>query len=199
MHVSFLRLPLACFVRRRAVALALLFLCGPVAAELKESIEFSYYTAEPRWYESMARSVVKASPIREGGKAFMGHTAWSVQWNVAWKRMDDGKCAMRTVSTQLHSVVTLPQMKLRDADDQSRFDAFLAALRAHELDHVAIARNAATEIDRRILALPAMPSCELLEASANELGQSLLEEARQKDAAYDTETGHGKTQGALLN
>ena len=106
---------------------------------------------------------------------------------------------MEKVRTHLHSVITLPQAALKDAADAQRFDSFLAALRAHELEHVDIARDAARTIDERIQEMPPMANCNALENAANALGQSQLEQDRQLGNEFDQLTGHGKTQGALLN
>lgn len=182
-----------------ALAAGLLLTAVPAAAEMSESIAYRYYTAEPRWYQSLASAMLGASPVRENGKSYLGHTTWTVKWDMDWTQLGNGQCAINRVRTHLHSVVTLPQAVLSDAQEQSRFDTFLAALRAHELDHVSFARDAAREIDQRIQRLPPMPSCDQLETAANELGQMQLSEARQRDLAYDRETGHGKTQGAVLD
>ena len=182
-----------------AMAAGLLLTGFPATAEVSEAIEYRYYTAEPRWYQSLSGAVLKASPIRENGKSFMGHTAWTVKWDMNLTKQGNGQCTIDQVRTHLHSIVTLPQAALTDEREKSRFDAFFSALRAHELDHVAIAHDAAREIDQRILRLPAMSACDQLEDAANELGQMLLGEARRRGVAYDVQTGHGKTQGAMLD
>lgn len=182
-----------------SLAIAALVACWPAAADMSESLEYRYYTVEPSWYQSLAGAVLKASPVRENGKTFMGNTLWTVKWDMEWRSRANGQCAMEKVRTHLHSVITLPQAVLKDAEDAQRFDAFLAALRAHEQEHVDIARDAARAIDERLQRMPAMASCDQLEDAANALGQTLLEEARQRGVDFDRKTGHGKTQGAVLN
>jgi predicted secreted Zn-dependent protease len=187
------------WLHRAAVFACVAMSCLSANAEVVESLEYKYYTVESHWYEPLARSVIKASPVREGDKSFMGHTAWTVRWDMSWQQEGSGRCAMGQVRTYLHSVITLPQASLSNPQEQTRFDTFLAALRAHELDHVAIARDAARAIGQRLMSLPPMATCQELESVANALGQKELETARRRGVEYDVETGHGKTQGAVLN
>jgi predicted secreted Zn-dependent protease len=189
----------ASLLRRLALGVLALVACVPAAADVTESLAYRYYSVTPHWAEPLWRSVIKASPIRENGKTFMGHTAWTVKWDTQWEKQANGSCAMAKVRTHLHWVITLPQAVLSEADEQARFDAFVKALRAHELDHVDIARDAAREIDRRLQRMPSMASCDQLEDAANTQGQLLLDEARRRGVEYDLKTEHGKSQGAVLN
>lgn len=185
-------------LRSTGVAAAMLLACGLAAADMSESVEFRYYTATQRAGETLASSVIKASPVRERGKTYMGQTAWTLKWDLNWQQQRNGKCTLGEVRTHLHAIVTLPQMALADAGDRARFEAFSSALRRHELDHVAIARDAAREIERRLQRMPPMKNCKALQTQANGLGQRLLAEARRKGIEFDKKTGHGRTQGAVL-
>lgn len=82
---------------------------------------------------------------------------------------------------------------------REQFDKYLSALRVHELGHYDIANIAAAEIDRMILALPEMPSCKVLETTANDLGYRTLSEYKEKEIRYDASTAHGRSQGAWLD
>lgn len=186
-------------IRRFALGAVALLTCLPAAAEVSESLEYRYYNVKPHWAESLARSVIKATPIRENGKPYMGHTAWTVKWDMQWDKQPNGSCALDRVRTHLHWIITLPQVVLSDAEDQARFDDFVKALRAHELDHVGFARDAARAIDRRLQSMPSMPTCDQLEDAANAQGQQQLDVARRRGVEYDVQTQHGKTQGAMLN
>jgi predicted secreted Zn-dependent protease len=185
--------------RRLALGALALVACSPAAADVAESLEYRYYIVTPHSATPLWRSVIKASPIREYGKTYMGHTAWTVKWDMKWKRQANGGCAMVKVRTHLHGIITLPKVVLPDAEQQARFDGFVKALRAHEIEHMDIARDAAREIDRRVQRMPAMASCYELESAANAQGQRLLGEARRRGIEYDARTEHGKSQGAVLN
>jgi predicted secreted Zn-dependent protease len=192
-------LPKPTFPLRAAFAACVLLQCWPAAAEVSESIAYRYFVAKPSADTTLSRSVLQASPIRENGKTHMGHASWNVKWEMAWTQRRDGQCTMDKVRTHLHAVITLPQVAPSNEQEQIRFDKFFKALRDHETGHVDIAREAAREIDRRIQKMPSMASCHDLEAAANALGHRLLGEARQRGQDYDLQTGHGKTQGAVLN
>ena len=192
-------LPTSLFPLRAALAACVLLIAWPAAAEVSESIAYRYYVAKPSADTTLSRSVLQASPIRKNGKTYMGHASWNVKWEMAWTQRINGQCTMDKVRTHLHAVITLPQVALSDAQEQTRFDHFFKVLRDHEIGHVEIAREAAREIDRRIHKMPGMASCYELESAANALGHRLLGEARQRGQDYDVQTSHGKTQGAALN
>ena len=102
------------------------------------------------------------------------------------------------VNTTVTALITLPNFISPPAQAKDVLDEYLVALRQHELGHFELAKDAAERIDAAIRTLPAMASCKLLEAAANERGNRLLEEVRHKEKQYDADTQHGKTQGAWL-
>ena len=185
----------------RAVGLCCAFALPGQAtrAEVSEALQYRYYTVTPHDGEALWQALDRTSPIREKGQVFRGDTRWQVRWDLRWKQGTGGRCALTRVRTTLQATITLPQIDdAWSASTRARFVRYLTALRQHELGHVDSAREAARAIDRRLSAFPAMPSCHALEQAANAAGFELLEQARQRDLAYDQRTAHGRTEGVVL-
>ena len=106
---------------------------------------------------------------------------------------------LRLISNSpLQVEITLPRLVSSDPAVRRRFDRYLGALRAHEMEHVAIGRRYARRIDEGIRRLPQMTSCAALSRAANTLGEKLLQEAVAAEREMDRQTAHGARQGATL-
>lgn len=168
----------------------------PAVAEVTETLNYKTYTAEHKAGTSLLETLNATSPIRQDGKVFHGHTSWNVQWRYRWNEGPNGRCALTENKTTVSAEITLPLLVSSDAKAKLEFSSYSESLLRHELGHLEIAQAVAKRIDERILSLPPMNSCALLEQTANQLGQRLLEEAGQEERNYDLTTGHGRTQGA---
>ena len=140
----------------------------------------------------------KFSSIRQNGQIFHAYTAWNIHWNFRWWEERDGRCRITSNQTRLNAEITLPRLSTADTATRRRFDLYLLALRAHEMEHVRIARDYAQRIDAGILRLPQMPSCAALTRAANALGDELLRQAVHAERDMDQRTAHGARQGASL-
>lgn len=184
-------------------AYALLPICAALphgaAAEVRERLATTEYEVTGNASIPLLQLLNAASPIRENGRAFHGYTKWFVNWRYRWNEGADGSCRIFSVATQVDGHMTLPRLVGGPAELRQRFDTYLTALRKHEMGHYEIARQAGSEIDARILALPTLRNCAALESAANELGRRVLDQHLAREKQYDATTGHGKTQGAWLD
>jgi predicted secreted Zn-dependent protease len=98
----------------------------------------------------------------------------------------------------LTSTITLPRLVNATTAQTNAMNAFLDALRVHELGHVGIGTQAADAIDRALLDVPQMANCQDLDSQAKRVAQRTLDQWRDADQRYDSETGHGRSQGAFL-
>lgn len=170
----------------------------PAQADLNVALSYQYYGVGQPAGMPLLQALDRATPIRENGQVFHGHTQWNIQWNYRWHQQPDGRCQLTQNNTTLSAKVTLPELRQAEPAAKRAFAPYFEALRLHELGHVDLARIAARKIDAAILALPQMDSCTQLEQSANQQGLQLLEQARHSHREYDRTTGHGRTQGAWL-
>lgn len=185
-------------MRLVAVAWLLAQFAGLACAELQENIRSTYYNAEHRAGTTLLATLNHYSPIRQNSQIFHAYTGWNIQWNFRWWEERDGRCRITSNQTRLQVEITLPRLVSSDPAVRSRFDRYLDALRAHEMEHVAIGRRYARRIDEGIRRLPQMTSCAALSRAANTLGEKLLQEAVAAEREMDRQTAHGARQGATL-
>lgn len=183
---------------RKLLLLCFLLITQTSGAEVSDSLEYAYYTANADPASSLRSVLNSASPIRQNGQIFHGYTRWYVKWNFRWQEKPSGHCRITRVATQVTGNITLPRLSGATALQERQFGKYLSALHAHELGHYDIGKEAAATIDMKILNLPEMPSCKALESAANDLGHQVLGEYKERELHYDDSTGHGKSQGAWL-
>jgi predicted secreted Zn-dependent protease len=171
---------------------------GPAFSEVRENLRYAYYDVDARPGLRLAPQITAASPIRENGRKFHGHTKWTVRWKFQWRADRDGYCRVTYTSAVLDAVITLPKLRTASAAQSEIFDRYLAALRVHELGHYDVGTAAAQAIDGELRNLPEMRTCDALEFEGNRVARRTLDRFVEVNRQYDEDTNHGKTQGARL-
>jgi predicted secreted Zn-dependent protease len=167
-------------------------------AEVTDQLDYRYYIAQAQNGRSLFLTLQDASPIRESGRVFLGHTERSIEWRLHWQETPNGTCRITEIRTSLRASIILPQLNGIDAGRQAEYTRFLMALRIHETGHYRIAQQAAQQIDAALAALPEMHNCREVEETANSTGHRIVAEFDAKDVQYDSATKHGQIQGAVL-
>jgi predicted secreted Zn-dependent protease len=153
------------------ILLAALMGAAPVHADTEDQadIEWSYYTVSG---SSLAE--VQDQMSEDGPKGFWAYTTWYVNWT--------GDC-----QTTVKASITLPELA-DDADlydeEIAEFERMLAALRAHELQHVDFGIEFAQEVEES--------GCPLN-------SDAILQPYLAAERAFDAETEHGRLQGVYLD
>ena len=194
----------ACFVKgfmRYSILLLLAYALLPGAAMAKahENLVYSYYEVKARSDQPLSAQLYAASPIKEEGQTFHGHTNWTLQWTLKLSADKSGFCRISSAKTQLHAVVILPKLDGANTQQLASFDRYVAALQQHELGHYKIAEQAAQAIEHKLHAVKGMRNCATLQAYANKNAQRTLDYFNEKNRQYDRETNHGQMQGAWLH
>jgi len=177
---------------------ALAALAPAAHAEVKEELKYTYYEVEVR-PGRLDPQIRAATPIRENGRPFHGNTRWYVRWRYQVGPSGGPQCRVATLNVELTLEITLPKIRGASARQQQAFDRYLEKLRAHEMGHVEIDREAARAVERELLALPPGRDCDSFRAALNTAGHAVLERYRRKNRDYDDSTNHGRSQGAVLN
>jgi predicted secreted Zn-dependent protease len=185
------------------LALCVLTLCAPVVscAEVHESFNTRHYDVTVVPGRSLNEAVTAASTVHataSTGKRFHAYTDWYVRWNWRHREGADGQCRIVAVDVRLTGSMLLPRIRGGSADQVKAFEQYLDALRLHEEGHQNFGRTAAREIDEALRTLPAFRDCETLGREANARANKLLARQVELERRYDQETGHGRTQGAVL-
>jgi len=176
----------------------LILVTSTASAEVVENLDYEYYEAIAKPSQSLLASVNESSPVRHNGHTYHGYTKWNVQWRFFWNTDDSGRCRITSAKTTLTATIQMPKLIGGTSSQRKIFEDYSVALKRHEWGHYEIGREAAASIDRKLLLLPAMEDCPSLERQANALANRNLEQYREKERAYDTSTGYGKSQGAWL-
>lgn len=168
---------------------------GPLPAGVAVSAHETAYDIAGSSAAELRDAMLRAGP-RRGGLPYYGYHAWDVRWRFRWVP-DRGGCAVRRPVVTLTTQITLPRWRPpADAAPAlvDQWDAFLAALRTHELGHRTQARRAAGDVARALEAMRTQ-GCMGIEADANAAARRALERGRAADRRYDAETRHGWAQG----
>lgn len=116
-------------------------------------------------------------------------TAWRIDWVVPGRGRRG--CDLRAVRVRFSATVTLPRLIEADAlapEVRARWDAYLAAARAHEGEHVRDAYRGVAEVRRAIRAA----TCR----SATAAGKRAVAAIGARAVALDAATDHGRRAGA---
>jgi len=173
---------------------------SPVKAEPVVNIQYKYYWIYPKNKQDLGRELDRQSPIIFKGKKYRGYTQWRVNWNYRWWETANS-CKITTAQTQLAVTYTLPKIPDNhpvNAETRQTFNRYFQALFKHEQNHKHSGLLAARAIETALLNLPTFPTCPALEATANQVGNRLVEKYRQRDIEYDRLTDHGRTEGVML-
>jgi len=186
----------SCMTRLLFVPLALAALTAQ--AEVTEDFNTRYYDVKATAGKSLSEAVSAASSIAVAGKKFHGLTEWRVNWSWYHRYEADGRCFITSVKVALTGEMLLPRLSDATPTQSAEFERYLGALQEHENGHRRIGQEAARDIERILLALPQFPNCKQLETEAHARARARLDLHMERDKEYDRNTGHGRTQGAVL-
>jgi predicted secreted Zn-dependent protease len=165
-----------------------------------DDAEIVYYEVVGNSASELRQQLNTKGPIGEGGKRVDGHTDWHVAWTYQYVPAADG-CKFTELGITLTATITLPRWA---ADDEAsnallkKWQSYIAALRVHEDGHYSHGVRAAEEIKSLGQSLHTPEGCSTFAKHFNDQAASILEKYKVADAAYDADTKHGRTQGAVF-
>lgn len=149
----------------------------------------TYHHVSGRTVEQIRASLMRLDLADSvSGEPIEAYTEWYMRW---WIPVDeDGECLLDEAEVLLDVTVALPRLVNADAlpaDLRRSWQAYLAALEAHEATHVRNAFRARSALVRAIR----QADCE----SAEAIFAEGLEALTQRNAEYDRRTRHGMAEG----
>jgi predicted secreted Zn-dependent protease len=158
------------------------------------------YTIAGSRLDHLQRAVLLLGP-RRNGVVHPAFTDWEVRWSYA---PEHGAFDVRATDPQVVAEVTCTFPIWRppssvSVDLVSCWAAYLDALERHEQGHVDLGGAAATAIYEALRTLSPYATPGALQSAAESAVTAVLEEMRARERAYDEATGHGATQGVLLD
>ena len=149
---------------------------------------------------ALAAQTQELGPPDETGKRWGGSADAHITWQFT-SIADPQRCRVNVVNLDVQTVVTLPRWAAPATVApavKTSWDTYVAALSTHEQLHREIAQKYASDLYWALRDLPGERSCPELELKAKAVAQRILQEMASAQVAYDKETQHGITQGAVL-
>lgn len=150
-----------------------------------------YYEIHGATAKELRQALIASSPREANGQPFDGRTAWSVAW--VWPTAPDGSCRLDLARLIVRTTVLLPRWTPPPSVSQAlveHWQHYLARLAHHEALHVALVAQDVPVV----LAAIHGATC----ATANAAATRALTQLQEQSRAYDVETAHGATQGAIF-
>jgi predicted secreted Zn-dependent protease len=150
------------------------------------------YRVSGRDVDSIRASMSAAGPVDgHDHQRVDALTRWFINWN--WQDDGRGGCDLANATVTFHATVLLPELSglgTLPPDLARRWRAYRAALETHEAGHVRYAYQHMGDVKRAL----ASSTC----AGADAAAHAAVAIIGRHDVAYDRETHHGATQGAVF-
>ncbi len=168
--------------------------------ETRVSIEYTTYAVSGSTPGELRVQLDQLGPMDVSGQRHDMYTAWDVRWTYLYGQRG-GKCILTGIQVTVSIIFTFPEWNIpQNASTElvERWKQYLKDAQTHEDGHKDIAIEAGNAILSALKNLPPYPSCEQMEAAADQKGAEILQAYRQKEIDYDRDTQHGVTQGAIF-
>lgn len=139
----------------------------------------------------------------DNDRHFDAKTSWHINWHYNWHYDGPNQthCYVTSVqvSTDINTILPLwTDEKTADSMLQNKWDTYLVNLTNHEQGHGINGKRAADEIEKALLETPVQRDCNALKTELDKRAYDIVHKHNDWDVQYDTDTHHGKTQGAVF-
>lgn len=169
----------------------------PSTSGVRTSVARETYPVRGATADEILRSMAAQAP-RTNGDVFFGLT--SAEIGLRFRPVPiEGGCILNDVEIDLALTIMLPEWTSPAQADHTLsrdWGRFRRALAGHEDQHREIAVSGAERMVRTLDGLR-RESCELVQEEAQQRVQRLEIEIEASQRRYDSETGHGRTEGAV--
>lgn len=166
---------------------------------LKQDIDTHYYEVYGHSAEEV-RAQLNACGATSNGEAYDAYTSYYINWAYNPKTVAGG-CNIQDVAVGAKIDYFYPKWEdpgNTQGDLVDRWQNYMANLIIHEEIHKDIAISGAQAIFDTLSSLPNSSNCSEALTSASDTAHALFTEYDNKNKAYDEETQHGLTQGAVF-
>ncbi len=150
--------------------------------------------------EEIKQSMLLNAMQDDHGNKFTAKTSPKFSWNYKFAENSNG-CKIENTDIEVAITYQLPEIagnvQLND-DDMQKWQKYAAATFKHEQGHAALSIETAKEIEWEATNMLPKASCGEAARTANMLIGNILNRHERNNLAYDTQTAHGVTQGAVF-
>ena len=189
--------------------------CSPVAFGLPSGLDMAGSTAglhtqidPPTYYRiygvtatQLRTQIQQCAPGAQGSASaeFTAQTDYNLTWSYDYTG-NGSNCSISNVRVGMHVAMALPSWTDPGASTNGlagRWQTFASALTAHESGHVALDLQYAALLQNDLEAVGSV-SCANITTVVHNLANRDITLLNQANSAYDAQTNHGATQGAVL-
>ena len=159
----------------------------------------SAYRVSGFTYDDIFREMQRSGPGTDeiGVRLGMHLSEW--RWSYRYTSAPGGRCRLDEATVLLRSRIVMPEwtnVSTAPPEIARGWRPFLEALRYHEEGHRNRAKSQGIFLWQALLGLEGS-DCDELSGIARSTADRVIAEGREAQVAYDRETGHGLTQGAV--
>jgi len=170
-----------------------------VSCELKVTERYEFYDISGSTIDEWRRQMKQNGTRWNDGKVYAALATWDIRYRYQVSDRDDSY-SVKSVKTDVEITYNFPRLVYYGADAElvALWGKYLASLKQHEFGHKDLAVKTAGEINEVLAALDSFSSKSKLHQEAGRQADEKLQRLKSVQVAYDDETRHGETQGAIL-
>lgn len=162
----------------------------------------AYYAIYGNSSDEINAQMAACTPVNDSLEGrFAASTDWSLNWAFDYAGGADGLCRVTAASVAINIGMVFPawqQTPGASAGLATSWQRFITNLKTHENGHLQLDQSGAARLLSDLQSFPAT-SCDSIVAQATAKADSNIRALNQANADYDSATGHGETQGAVLH
>lgn len=172
---------------------------GSVLCELNVRERYEHYDVIGNNINELQKQMNQNGTRWHDGIVYTGLTTWKIDY-VYDITSKGGRYGVKSASTKVDIVYRMPRMRLAVADLEltALWNEYLERLQHHEFGHKDLAVKAASEVNEILATVPSYGSADELAQEVTRRTEEKFKKLKQVQVAYDHETRHGETQGAVL-
>ncbi len=166
-------------------------------AGLKTNVKTTTYDVFGNTVNEVRNQLSACTPF----SPYDAYTSWYINWQYGFLYTEEDGCKLTDATVGVQVQHMYPKWQSSAGAENglaTKWQNYISKLTLHEEGH----RSRYIQYGQKILSglqtMPTQNDCSVLEQQANSKAGAFVEELKQIDAAYDDETGHGATQGAVF-
>lgn len=167
------------------------------ACELKVKERYQYYDIDGLTVKELLNQMKHNGTKWDDGKTYAALTTWNLNFRYDISEQND-KYFVKSVRTDVEIVYHLPRKLSAGSELAAVWENYMDRLKRHEFGHKDITVKTAGEINEILASLPKYSNPKELEREAKRRTDQKLKQLKVLQVAYDDDTRHGETQGAIL-
>ncbi|MHB8122130.1 MAG: DUF922 domain-containing protein [Desulfuromonadaceae bacterium] len=174
---------------------------GEASRNLRIDEKYNFYDIKGSSIAELKQQMKRGGTKWNDGKVYAALTTWDIQYDYEIIEKN-GRYSIKSVATDISVVYILPNRvtAATDAPDlhAGEWGKFMDHLKEHEYGHKDISVKTAAEINEALASMGSTSSKADLDKAAKLLVEAKFKQLKKLQIAYDEETQHGITQGAIL-